>query len=268
MKVVVVRCTHCGNDVSFEVKYLGKNVLCPYCQKLFVPPYQHSGYGIAAFWLGITGILFEAGAITYTALDPDWALVFLSARNIKMLLRFVGLLGVVLSWIGIGCAVAGYKQKRRRKFFCKWGLILCLLPTLMCVGYAGVNALLPEPTEETQEEMSEEARGPRYSPAVGQQPVFAALLGHEQGPRDQAAGKTSNRGTTVNEQQHNTCRPLVEEGLVFLLALQNTINISFVVDHSFSSYVLAGYSVRQARLGVDRSCCRDRFVRHHTLHPL
>lgn len=161
MKTVV--CPHCSNEVTFEDHQLGKRALCPYCQKPFVPPLKHSGPGVSAFLLGLLTIGLTGGYIAYSIMQPPWELGFLSNRLINVLIGLVMVLSIVLSWMSIGMAIWGYKQKRRRKWFCKWGLIFSIVPTVLIAGFAIVRPFLPEASaapEDNTEEVQEEETPP------------------------------------------------------------------------------------------------------------
>jgi hypothetical protein len=152
--MVFTTCPSCRNELEIEGKYLGKGVMCPYCQKLFVPPLPNATLGIAAVSLAGLAVLIELFTLVYFLTGANWHAGFLSVdavRAIMGLLRFVGL---IVSWIGIACAGFALTKKRRRKNAAKWGLIVNLALNLFVCGYFVAKPRLPQrapsPVEEEE----------------------------------------------------------------------------------------------------------------------
>lgn len=147
-------CPTCQNELLIDDPSLGKQMLCPFCHKIFVPPYAHSGLGIVSCIMGGFIIVVEIAIIITLMINPTWESEGFGPKHLRGLLKFLSMLSVFASWIGIACAGMAYQQKRRNKLFAKWGLILNILPNLFCMGYVVARPFLPTPapTEPEKEE--------------------------------------------------------------------------------------------------------------------
>ena len=153
-------CPQCNNENLVEDRYLGKKILCPHCHNLFIPPFPQSGLGVVSVLLGLGAIVIEIAAIVFFQLSPSWELDY--AAQLKVLVRFLGFLGFIMTWGGIACAVMAFQRKKRRKTAAKWGLIVNILPNLFCLGYFSIKPFLPRepipepevPEEETTSQVS------------------------------------------------------------------------------------------------------------------
>jgi hypothetical protein len=143
--MVSTTCPSCSHDLEIDAKLLGKGVLCPYCHKLFVPPFPHSGFAVAACFLGPVAIVLEFFLLVYALIGTNWHTSFLPAERLRPFMGFLGFASIVLTWIGITCAGFAFTQKKRRRSSAKWGLILNVLPNVFCCGYMVVRLWLPAP---------------------------------------------------------------------------------------------------------------------------
>lgn len=164
-------CASCHNELIVDSPHLGNKVQCPYCFQLFVPAYKHSGLGITACLIGGFVILLELAIAIWFIVNPSWESESLTPQRVAGVLRLVRGLGFPISWIGIACAGVAYQQKRRNPLLAKWGVILCLLPTVFFMGYACVRPFLPRGVESEKEEVPMEEkheegwrRGPGWFP--------------------------------------------------------------------------------------------------------
>ena len=83
--MVSTTCPSCSQDLEIDAKLLGKGVLCPYCHKLFVPPFPHSGFAVAACFLGPVAIVLEFFLLVYALIGTNWHTSFLPAERTSML---------------------------------------------------------------------------------------------------------------------------------------------------------------------------------------
>lgn len=151
--MVFTSCPSCQNELEIEGKYLGKGVLCPYCQKMFVPPLPNATLGIAALSLAGVALLIELFVLVYFLTGASWHTGFLSVKRVQTLMYLIRFLGLIVSWIGIACAGFALVKKRRRKNAAKWGLILNIAMNVFVCGYFMLEDHLPKrpPPAETEE---------------------------------------------------------------------------------------------------------------------
>jgi hypothetical protein len=122
--MVSTTCPLCSNALEIETKYIGKGIMCPFCQKLFVPPMPHSGVGLAAIALAGVAVLIELLVLAYFVSGVAWNTGFERIRGVMVFGRFLGL---ILSWMGIACGVLGMLHRKRRRDAARWGLIVNVL---------------------------------------------------------------------------------------------------------------------------------------------
>lgn len=157
--MVFTSCPSCQNELEIEGKYLGKGVMCPYCQKLFVPPLPNATLGIAAASLAGLAVIIEMLALVYFLTGANWHAGFLSVDAVRVIMGILRFLGLIVSWIGIACAGFALTKKRRRKNAAKWGLIVNISLNVFVCGYFITKPYLPQPTPPPAEQ--EEKSGER-----------------------------------------------------------------------------------------------------------
>jgi hypothetical protein len=143
--MLATTCPQCSNTLEIETKYVGKNVLCPFCQQLFVPPQPHSGLGLASLGLAGGALLIELFALVYFLSGGAWHTGFLSAERVRTIMVFIRFIGLILSWMGVACGILGMMKKRRRTDAAKWGLIANIVLDVFVCGYLIVSPAPPVP---------------------------------------------------------------------------------------------------------------------------
>ena len=152
--MVFTTCPSCNNELEIESKYLGKGVMCPYCQKLFVPPLPNATLGIAALSLAGLAVLIELFVLVYFLTGASWHTGFLSVKRVQMLMYLIRFLGLIISWTGIGCAIFAMLRRRRRKNAAKWALLINVALTLFVCGYFMLEDRLPNRSPAVEQEES------------------------------------------------------------------------------------------------------------------
>lgn len=150
--MVLTSCPSCQNALEIEGKFLGKGVMCPYCQKLFVPPLPNATLGIAAASLAGLAVVIELFTLVYFLTGANWQAGILSADAVRVLMGLLRFLGLIVSWIGIACAGFALAKKRRRKSAAKWGLIVNLALNVFVCGYFVTKPYLPQQSPPPVEE--------------------------------------------------------------------------------------------------------------------
>jgi hypothetical protein len=157
--MVFTTCPSCNNDLEIDGKYVGKGVMCPYCQKLFVPPLPNATLGIAALSLAGLAALIELFTLAYFLTGAHWQAGFVSAGAVRVIMILLRFLGLIMSWMGIGCAAVALTKKRRRKNAAKWGLIVNIALNVFVCGYVIFEPKHPSPPPALEEEEKTSQRG-------------------------------------------------------------------------------------------------------------